>query len=165
MKESLPNHRQEFQELVGELSDTVYQMSDPVAIATMLYSIAEEKKNGNLVIRDINGKFDNMLGKLEKILMNLEELNRKLDISQANTQQVIQPNTQPANLSDRDKEVLEFVSLKKSVCADDLQKRFKYRGRNAASARLSKLFKDNLLEKTYMGKKVFYVAKSGSVNK
>lgn len=163
MKESLPNHKQEFQELVGELSDAVYQMSDPVAIATMLYSIAEEKKSGNLVIRDINGKFDNMIGKLERILMNLEELNGKLNSPQANAQQAsttTQP--QPCNLSDRDNEVLDFVSLNKRVCADDLQKRFKYRGRNAASARLSKLFRDNILEKTYVGKKVFYVTKAGS---
>jgi hypothetical protein len=134
-------------------------MSDPVAIATMLYSIAEEKKSSNLVIRDINGKFDNMIGKLERILINLEELNRKLNSPQTNAQQA-SATTQSCNLSDRDNEVLDFVSLKKRVCADDLQKRFKYRGRNAASARLSKLFKDNILEKTYVGKKVFYVTKA-----
>lgn len=154
MKESLPNHKQEFQELVGELSDTVYQMSDPIAIATMLYSIAEEKKSNNLVIRDINGKFDNIIGKLEKIIMCLEELSNKFNTTQPTTL-----NSRSCELSERDQEVLDFVSLKKRVCADDLQKKFKYRGRNAASARLSKLFRDKLLEKTYVGKKVFYVTK------
>lgn len=160
MKESVGNHKQEFQELVGELSDAVYQMSDPIAIATMLYSIAEEKKSSNLVTRDINGKFDNMLGKLERILITLEEVNRKLDVPAATTQSSY--NSQSCELSERDQEVLNFISLKKRVCADDLQKKLGYRGRNAASARLSKLFRDNLVEKIYMGKKVFYVKKSGS---
>ena len=155
MKESIPNHKQEFQDLMGELSDTVYQMSDPVAIATMLYSIAEEKKSGNLVVRDINGKFDNIAGKLEKILIQLEEINKKF-----NAPEVARTSQQSCEPSDRDQEVLNFVSLKKRVCADDLQKKFGYRGRNAASARLSKLFRNNMLEKTYVGKTVFYAEKS-----
>jgi len=46
------------------------------------------------------------------------------------------------------------------VCADDIQQEFKYKGRNAASARLSKLFGRSILEKEYVGRKVFYKLKS-----
>jgi len=61
MKGSLTDYNKEFKELTEDISEAIYQMSDPVAIATMLYSIAEEKKSSNLVVRDINSKFDHMM--------------------------------------------------------------------------------------------------------
>jgi predicted HTH transcriptional regulator len=148
MKDSLTDYDREFEEIVGNLADTVHDMSDPVAIATMLYTIAEERKNGNLVIRDINAKFDNILERLQGISMRLDELDSRLDT----------PLGEGAKfeISDRDREILNYVTNNKRVCADDLQENFQYRGRNAASARLSKLFRENLLEKVYVGRKVYY---------
>jgi len=144
------NHQQEFEELTEELSDTMLQMSDPVAIGAMLYSIAEEKKSNNLIVRAINAKFDNIAEKLEGIYEKLSEL------TETGTPQLVGI---PA-ISDRDQEILEFVKSKGKVCADDVQREFKYRGRNAASARLSRLFKDNILDKVYHGRNVYYVIRS-----
>ena len=153
MKDSV-NHRREFEELTGELSDTIYQMSDPVEIAAMLYSIAEEKKSSNLIVRDINGKFDKILGKLDEISQRLSEMH--VNIPAEDTEK----RDQIFELSDRDREVLDFVSSNGRVCADDVQRKFKYRGRNAASARLSKLFRDKMLEKVYVGRRVYYITRN-----
>jgi len=146
------NYQQEFEELTEDLSNAIDDMGDPVAIGTMLYSIAEEKKSNNLIVRDINAKFDNMAEKLDNIYEKLSVLAEH---------GIPQPGGLPlVAISERDEEILNFVKSTGKACADDVQRKFEYRGRNAASARLSRLFKDNLLEKVYHGRKVYYVAKS-----
>ena len=152
MKGSSVDQTKEFQNLVGDLSQTITQMSDPVAIGAMLYSIAQEKNSGNLVLREINSKFDNILTQLEIISQKLTEMSER-----KTEEQTLQVNT---NISERDEEVLNYVKASGKVCADELQEKFNYKGRNAASARLSKLFKDGLLEKTYAGRNVYYKAKA-----
>jgi len=146
------NYQQEFEELTEDLSSTIDDMGDPVAIGTMLYSIAEEKKSNNLIVRDINAKFDNIAETLDKIYEKLSVLTEH-----GISHQVKNPSV---SISERDEEILNFVKSNGKACADDVQSKFEYRGRNAASARLSRLFKDNLLEKVYQGRKVYYVAKS-----
>jgi len=145
------SYNEEFRELTGDLSEAVHE--DSVAIGSMLYTIAEEKKNNNLVVKDINGKFDQMMAKLDKIATLLEIIAEKNEAAS---------NTRPDNIdiSDRDEEILEFVKAQKRVCADDVQNFFKYRGRNAASARLNKLFRDNIVEKVYAGRNVYYTLKN-----
>ncbi|MCX6695795.1 MAG: hypothetical protein NTU61_05820 [Candidatus Altiarchaeota archaeon] len=148
MKESLSNQNKEFESLVGELSQTVQQVSDPIAIGAMLYSIAEEKRSSNLVLRELNAKFDSILQQLQVISQRLNEMEKKNEKTLSNT-----------SISERDQEVLEYVKEKGKVCAEALQQKFNYKGKNAGSARLSKLFKDGLLEKTYVGRKVYYQAR------
>ena len=148
MKDSLTDYDREFEEIVGNLSDTIHDMSDPVTIATMLYTLVEERKNSNLVIRDINAKFDSILEKLKEISTRLNELESRSD--------TLSVEHATFELSDRDKEILDYVTKNERVCADDIQEKFNYKGRNAASARLSKLFRERLLEKVYVGRKVYY---------
>jgi predicted HTH transcriptional regulator len=141
------DYKQEFKNLTAEVSQAVHEMKDPVAIATMLYSIAEEKKSSNLVVRDINSKLDLLTLKLEQLSKTLEKFSRYLEKTES------RPNR---NVSERDKEVINFVKQNRNISAKELQGKFKYRGRNAASARLSKLFKEGLLKKTYAGREVYY---------
>jgi predicted HTH transcriptional regulator len=154
MRQSNKTHNREFDEMVGDLSQAIHEMSDPVAIATMLYSIAEEKKSSNLVVRDINGKFDQLMQKLTEVAESLKNLNET--IKSAPKPANGHPATEP---SERDQEVLDFVAKQKRACAEELQEQFHYRGRNAASARLSKLFKEGKLKKIYVGRKVYYTLK------
>jgi len=153
MRDSLPDHNKEFERLVGDLSEAVHNISDPVALATMLYSIAEEKKSSNLIVRDINGKFDNIVQKLNDILEELKKLNER------KTGQV-SGLPHPDELSDRDREIIEFIREKGRACAEEVQEKFQYSGRNGASARLSNLFKNNMLEKIFIGRKVYYKLKT-----
>ena len=47
------------------------------------------------------------------------------------------------------------------ACSEDIQKRMNYKGRNAASARLNKLYKQGLLERYQLGHKVYYKYNAG----
>ena len=156
MKDSIEAHKQEFEETVGDISKAIQQISDPVAIASMLYSIANERKSTNLVVRDINGKLDKfhiLIEKLDQISENLEKLNKNFEGEKKPTSHT------SSELSERDEEVLSYVKESGRVCADELQEKFNYRGRNAASARLSKLFKEGKVEKVFVGRKVYYTPK------
>jgi predicted HTH transcriptional regulator len=138
MKDPVVGYKKEFEELIGSLSDSI-QENDPLTIGLMLYSIAEERKDTNVVMREINAKLDSLAKKIEEL-----------------DAQVATPGVQQTGLSERDQEVLEYVSTKERVCAQELQVKFKYRGKNAASARLSKLFHEGMLEKEYAGRRVYY---------
>ncbi|NYZ76643.1 hypothetical protein H0N98_05350 [Candidatus Micrarchaeota archaeon] len=62
-------------------------------------------------------------------------------------------------LGDVDGKIIEFVKKNGKACAEDLQRAFNYRGKNAASARLNKLHSQGLLEKKQAGRRVYYFAK------
>ena len=138
MKQEGVGYEAEFEDLIGSLAQTTSQVSDPVAIGAMLYSIAEERKNTNLIIRNLNAKIDSLLSKFEQIERNKEAI------------------SQTAGLSERDLEVIEFVRGAGRISAEELQVKFNYKGKNAASARLSKLFHEGMLEKEFAGRKVYY---------
>ncbi|OYT54940.1 MAG: hypothetical protein B6U72_01050 [Candidatus Altiarchaeales archaeon ex4484_2] len=163
MKDPLTEYEKEFEELVGDTLHEPYETLDPLTVGRMLFALAEERKSTNLVMKSINGKFDhitNRFDKFESLIIKLDTISKQLnELNEKLESQDIDPKT-IMNISERDEEILDFVKKHARVCADDIQKEFKYRGRNAASARLSKLFGRSILEKEYVGRKVFYKLKS-----
>jgi hypothetical protein len=59
-------------------------------------------------------------------------------------------------VSGLDAKILQIVQLKNIACADDVKQELGYKGRNAASARLNKLYQQGLLERYQLGHKVYY---------
>lgn len=150
------SYSDEFDQLTGEISDVVEEIPDPVVVGKLLYNIASEKKSYNLVVRDINAKFDQLGEKLDRIATLLEQMNQKKAEAPVQTER----RAETVEISDRDKEILDFVKARKRVCADDVQDRFQYKGRNAASARLHRLYRDKVLEKVHAGRNVYYTIRN-----
>lgn len=148
------SYSDEFDQLTGEISDVVEEIPDPVVVGKLLYNIASEKKSYNLVVRDINAKFDQLAVKLDRIATLLEQINQKKEETETVRR------SENIDISDRDKEILDFVRARKRVCADDVQDHFQYKGRNAASARLHRLYRDNVLEKVHAGRNVYYTLRN-----
>jgi len=59
-------------------------------------------------------------------------------------------------LGSTDERIVGFVGSRGAVCAQDVQTQFKYKGKNAASARLNKLASMGVLEKQQAGRRVYY---------
>ncbi|MFZ2456952.1 MAG: hypothetical protein WAX07_10790 [Candidatus Altiarchaeia archaeon] len=148
------SYSDEFDQLTGEISDVVEEIPDPVVVGKLLYNIASEKKSYNLVVKDINAKFDQLGEKLDRIATLLEKMSEKKEAV------VTERRAESIEISDRDKEILDFVKARKRVCADDVQDRFQYKGRNAASARLHRLYRDKVLEKVHAGRNVYYTIRN-----
>ncbi|MDE1810851.1 MAG: hypothetical protein KGH66_02320 [Candidatus Micrarchaeota archaeon] len=69
--------------------------------------------------------------------------------------------TKELPISGLDAKMIQFIQLNGMVCADDIKSRMNYKGRNAASARLNKLYKQGLLERYQLGHKVYYKYDAG----
>ena len=94
-------------------------------------------------------EFEALNTKIEMLLKKMEEIETDRHSKEQTTH----------TLSERDGEVIDFVRKEGKVSADQLKEIFRYKGKNAASARLSKLFHEGILEKEYAGRKVYYKIK------
>lgn len=89
----------------------------------------------------------------------LTDLNKKLVAIDGRLSQLEASKPHDAlMLSKKDQEILDYVTTQDRVSAEDLQKRFKYKGRHAASARLHKLYTMGALDKAHSGRTVYYLA-------
>ena len=92
---------------------------------------------------------------LRQIAGRLENIERRLDGIERELGKEVSDDI----LGDVDGKIIEFVKKNGKACAEDLQRAFNYRGKNAASARLNKLHSQGLLEKKQAGRRVYYFAK------
>lgn len=122
-------------ELRNDLEQNMKKFNDPIVLGELIYKLLEERENTNRILKNI--------------LSKLEKLENKENAS-------ILPPNQLALLPSIDEKILEFVRAKGKVTAEDVRKEFKYKGKNAASARLNKLYELNRVDKKQVGKKVFF---------
>jgi hypothetical protein len=114
---------------------------DPVFMANLIYSLKEERDRTN--------------GLLATLLRKIELLEKKIEGIENKTL----PQKEEKILGNVDSELIEFVKKKGKVNATDVKKKFKYKGRNAASSRLHKLYTEGLLDKQQAGRNVYYLIK------
>ncbi|MFH0922687.1 MAG: hypothetical protein V1811_01360 [Candidatus Micrarchaeota archaeon] len=131
---------EEFNNVVLNYEALKKDFKDPVFIGTLLHSLSEERSNTNLILKEINARFD----RLEERISNLE-------VSRPGG-----PKPPIPMLPEVDENIVDFVAAKGHCTASEVQKKFKYKGANGASARLNSLFKQGLLEKTQVGRKVVF---------
>ena len=122
---------EEYEFLSRDVKYDMDKFKDPYVVGAMIHRLVEERKLTNAMFRELNKK-------LNKLVLLLEK-------SEA-----------PQFMSKTDEQILELVREKGSVSAEDVQKRFGYRGKNAASARLNALAKQGFLKKTRAGREVLF---------
>ncbi len=140
---------EDFRVVSEEFSEMKRKYSDPVFLGSMLSRVAEEKTSFNLVLKEINAKLDRIL-ELEERIARIEQKMQG------------QPSLQEGKniVSEVDEVILKFVGKKGLCTAEEVQRKFNYKGANGASARLNNLFKAGLLDKKQAGKKMVFFPKS-----
>ncbi len=128
------------EEVKNDLEKYLETFRDPVVIGEMVYKLIEERENTNRILK-------NLLQKIENLEKKIEQLEGKKEKKEVKKELLL-----PAI----DKKILEFLKEGPKT-AEDVRKKFKYKGKNAASARLNKLFKLGLLKKENVGKKVYFM--------
>ncbi|MEK6982144.1 MAG: hypothetical protein AABX38_04395 [Candidatus Micrarchaeota archaeon] len=129
-------------EIKNDLEANMQKFNDPLVIGELLYKLLEERENTNRILK-------NILTKLEGI-----EQNNSISSSQVSSFETIE--NKDILLAEIDEQIISYVKEKTNVSAEDVRKKFNYKGTNAASARLSRLYEQGLLNKKQVGKKVFY---------
>jgi len=132
----------DFDSLLFDVKYDREQFKDPATIGLLLYRLAREREQTNKVLEKINIKLN--------------------QITQYTNQSTLSPTSPLAIAPPRvllppiDKKILEFVAKSGNTDAESVRKKFKYKGRNAASARLNALCVKGILKKTRVGKKVVF---------
>ncbi len=108
---------------------------DPLYLAILMNKLYKEREATNMLLKTL-------LNRIERLEKHLLGHYSKSD------DEII--------LSETDQAIYNFVKELGKVTAEDVRKRFNYKGQNGASARLNKLYNMGLLNKTYVGKKVYF---------
>lgn len=114
---------------------------DPMLTAVLLYKLVEERENSNRLMKTLIQKVE-----------NIEERLGRMD----NNSPQISPQKEISILSEVDEKIIELISKMNFATAAQIAKTLGYKGANAASARLNKLYGLGLLKKKRAGKKVVY---------
>lgn len=130
----------EFEQIASEFRKYQADFKDPVVLGALMASLKEERSATNLILKELSAKLD----RIESRLATLEG---------AKTE------SRPAMVAEVDSDIIDFVRLQGKACSEDVQGKFQYKGKNAASARLNNLFRLGLLEKHQVGKKVYFTTK------
>lgn len=120
-------------ELQRDVATNMEKFKDPLVLGELVYKLLEERENTNRILK-------NILAKLEA-----------LEARQSQPEEPL--------LAEVDEEIMAFVRKKGKVDAKNVQMHFKYKGTNAASARLNRLHERGLLQKKQVGRKTYFLPK------
>jgi hypothetical protein len=126
-------------------------------VNTLLKYIIEEREKTNKLLYSLTEK-------IKKIEEELGDEYESEEVHYADPMLVTKSPTllnREIPLSTLDVKILNYAQSKGMICADDLRIEMNYKGKNAACARLNKLFKQGLLDRFQLGHKVYYKFDAG----
>ena len=138
--------RKELDDRKDRLKANIAKLDDPVVIGALLSTVVQEKESQNRILKNIYAELEVVRG-LEERLSRLEERLGKATVPEVPSEMA---------LPEVDAQIKELIRAAGKMCAEDVQMKFGYRGKNAASARLNRLYSLGVLNKQQVGRKVWY---------
>jgi predicted HTH transcriptional regulator len=138
-------------EVLSPLENDIGKLRDPVVLAALMHTAASERENTNRLLRTLIEKLDAKFAEVDARMAALE--NARAEPKEAGQEAEIL-------LPEVDEGMLRFVKEKRHVSAEEVRRKFGYKGKNAASARLNHLCGLGLLYKKQVGRVVMFGAKS-----
>ena len=122
---------------------------------SLLKYMIDENKKTTLVLRQMLDKINNLE----------QELNEPVEeeIIEEKANDPIEKSQKQLAISSIDAKIMQFIQLSEHsmACAEDIRKGMGYRGKNAACARLNRLYKMGLIERFQLGHNVYYKYDAG----
>ena len=130
-------------------------------------NLAKKQEQDSLIVllQKLEQKIENIENRLTKIEQKLgasdlsqngTTSNAGVWISNSNSPTSLAIESNTIILSPIDEKIIQMIRTRGPVCAEDIQKELKYKGQNAASARLARLANMNILKKKQAGRRVYY---------
>ncbi len=140
-------------EVLSPLENDIAKLRDPVVLAALMHTAASERENTNRLLKTLIERLDTRFAEVETRLAAMERAGAPAAAVHGNAEgeEVLLPSV--------DEEMLKFVKEKRHVNAEEVRKRFGYKGKNAASSRLNRMYEMGLLEKRQVGRVVVFFAK------
>ncbi|MFA4907495.1 MAG: hypothetical protein WC602_04440 [archaeon] len=132
----------QFNENTMDIQEIMKHSANPLLLSVLLFKLAEERQKSNKILEQMSDRYD-------KIMFELKTNHYPgAGITEAKEFEL---------LPEQDQLILKVIGERGSATANDIQATLNYRGLNAASQRLNRLYKDNYLRKAQSGRKVLYL--------
>lgn len=128
-----------------DLQENLDKFKDPVVLGELVYRLMEERENTNRLLKTLMQKIDSLEAKMGS----------KSQVVASETKET--PKESEVLLPQVDEDIMSVVKELGKATAEDIRSRLHYKGKNAASARLNRLYELGLLKKVQVGKKVFFL--------
>ncbi|MFH1256083.1 MAG: hypothetical protein V1494_02210 [Candidatus Diapherotrites archaeon] len=152
-KELLERISPKFGDLSLDLQELMQQSKDPMVVSALLFRLVQERERTNKILDSINDKYD-------RIMLELKTGSGLTDNNFAQSQKIgaaaVGLNKFEV-LPEQDQIIMKLIEERGSATAKEVMSVLNYRGLNAGSQRLNKLFKEGHLKKVQAGKKVLYL--------
>ena len=139
VNENINYVKNEEEDITESIKKEILKLKDPTVHAAIIYTAVREREKMNLILKNILSRVENVERKIEGL--------GKGEIKEG----------EERIFTDFENKLIKFIKEERYVCANDVQKHFNYKGTNAASARLNRLYEQRILEKKRVGKKVYYL--------
>ena len=136
-------------EILSPLENDIQKLRDPLVIAALMHTAATERENTNRLLKTLIERLDSKFAEVDSRLAAIE---RPSAPSPANEEEVLLPSV--------DEDILKFVREKRHASAEEVRRKFNYKGKNAASARLNRMHGMGLLQKKQVGRAVLFSVKN-----
>ena len=135
----------EIKELANKSADSKGSESDVIDIVKFMMDERE---------KTINSALGGIARRVQQIEVMVREDHASKELTQVNKEK----RYEELPLSNLDRSIVEFVQQRQDglACADDIRDFMRYKGRNAACARLKRLEQQGLLKSVRLGHKVYY---------
>ena len=141
--------KQQASEEILAVEKEIAKLRDPTVHAALQYLSVREKENSNRLLKNIYARLD----QLEAQLKTIETKIGKTGTRRAEPSAPVVP---VPILAEVDQRIVSFIKEHGPTSAEAIQAEFRYKGRNAACARLSKLATLGKLVKQRAGKVIYY---------
>lgn len=128
-----------------DLQENLDKFKDPVVLGELVYRLMEERENTNRLLKTLMQKIDSLEAKIGSNVQSVANETKE------------SPKENEVLLPQVDEDIMKVVKELGKATAEDIRSRLHYKGKNAASARLNRLFELGLLKKVQVGKKVFFL--------
>ena len=108
--------------------------NDPVMLGVLLSKLIEERENTNRL--------------LKTLIQKIERIENGVTANEGKGSEEMLPEI--------DAGIMAFIRERERVTAEDVRLKFNYKGANAASARLNRLYSLGIVNKAQIGKKMFF---------
>lgn len=148
---SVPDSKVDANQLLKENEEKI-----GTQLFTLLKYMIEENKRTTMLLKTMSESIE----RLEDELAYYHEESEQKKSETAQPQQFTQKEVP---LSGIDARLIQNIQLARTgmACAEDLKAKMNYKGKNAVSARLNRLYKMGILERHQLGKKVYYKYDAG----
>ncbi|MCL5430173.1 MAG: hypothetical protein M1504_01695 [Candidatus Marsarchaeota archaeon] len=158
--------------LKGEIVEIRKQLDELKARESQISSVVTEKETSEKMSSNLLQLFKLMMDEqkttrelIKSVSEKLSRVEEEIAVSYEEEYAPQEQQVKEVPVSELDGKILQFIQIHGLTSAEDVRIHMKYKGKNAACARLNKLYRQHLIKRYQLGHKVYYKYDAGKTTK